>query len=499
MQWSTYQQAVFNAVSNTDDNIMIDAVAGSGKTTTLIGIVDHLAPNTSIVFLAFNKHIADELQKRLPGVECKTMHSLGYNLLRQHNRKTKYQKNKLFNIAKTIVEPYDIIGKYNAYGVASLLANIVALAHGTMVNVNSVEQVQNMLFHYGMMSDVFTQADKCRADKNEFRNHVYKWVAELVQKSVDTYHDTGEIDYSEMIYLPVLLGYTAEYDVALIDEAQDLNRAQLLLTKRISKRVIGVSDKFQAIQGFSGALNDSFEQFVALHKATVYPLSICYRCPSSHLDLARKLVPHIENRPDAQVGTIQNITIKDMVNSATPNDLIICRRNAPLINMALAFIAAGIPAKVRGRDFSTTLNKIVDDIAKIKLPEIGGFEQWFSHKLTEYRNRKSQYFMQDGDEAGLQLFNDKLNCILYVMERMSPDNIDEIKDFFTNLYSDDTRSIMLSSIHRAKGLEANNVFIIDPDRMQVLYPTQQEWQVIQEENVEYVGLTRAKQALYFVR
>jgi AAA domain len=87
VNWSSYQQAIFDAVANSDSNLAINAVAGSGKTTTIVHAASLLQGD--VAFLAFNKHIVSELERRLPkNVSAMTIHSLGYKALARKRRPT---------------------------------------------------------------------------------------------------------------------------------------------------------------------------------------------------------------------------------------------------------------------------------------------------------------------------------------------------------------------------------------------------------------------------
>ncbi len=74
--WSPQQQAVFEAVKEPSQNILIQACAGSGKTTT-IGEAMKFGGSRP-VFLAFNKSIQEELSKRNPLGAAQTLNSLGF-------------------------------------------------------------------------------------------------------------------------------------------------------------------------------------------------------------------------------------------------------------------------------------------------------------------------------------------------------------------------------------------------------------------------------------
>ncbi|NMG09766.1 AAA family ATPase [Brasilonema sp. UFV-L1] len=80
--WSREQKDIFRELAVHNLHILIEAVAGSGKSTTLKGIVAHLSAQTKIRIFAFNKSVADKLEAELPSrVKVGTAHSYGYALL----------------------------------------------------------------------------------------------------------------------------------------------------------------------------------------------------------------------------------------------------------------------------------------------------------------------------------------------------------------------------------------------------------------------------------
>ena len=99
MNRSPMQEAIANAFETTQDNLMIMARAGSGKTTTLCMLADLIPPGKSALFMAFNKAIADELSARLPSrVKASTSHSIGFSEIRQRQRGCKVEQSKVRQI-----------------------------------------------------------------------------------------------------------------------------------------------------------------------------------------------------------------------------------------------------------------------------------------------------------------------------------------------------------------------------------------------------------------
>ncbi len=111
-----------------------------------------------------------------------------------------------------------------------------------------------------------------------------------------------------------------------------------------------VTHNCQAIMAFAGADSTSYDRILTATGAQEFPLSVCYRCPRSHLeDLARREVPDIEARPGAPVGTIASVPEDALGDLVRAGDLVLCRMTAPLIGWCLKLIERMIPARARTR------------------------------------------------------------------------------------------------------------------------------------------------------
>lgn len=493
MNWSTYQENIFENVRSTKANIAVSAVAGSGKTTTLVEIIDNLVGKT--LFSAFNKHIAVELQSRIGDVaEAKTLHSAGMGLLSK-TRRVKVDEKKYYGIIRDISKPH--FHKTQIFKVSKLVKKLVGM---TMNTLTTPENFELMLMNYGFLNEIIDLQKFLQLGSKE---QLIATLKEIVYKTLDAgledFDKTGAIDFNDMIYIPVTKGLRGNYPNVLVDEAQDLNASQLQLVLALSnRRIISVADPNQSIMGFAGSLPDSYDRIVEKTKANILPLSVCYRCPTSHLELAQAIVPHIEPAPQAIRGEIHNIKTEEVIQLANHGDLIICRRNAPLVKLALKFIAQRRQARVRGRDFATDLMNLAETIAEYDTI-VGRFLPGLVSNLEFYRIEKLQILAnQEGSEAAIETLEDRCDCIETIILTSRANDIDELQQEISNLFSDEKTAIYLSSVHRAKGLEANNVFIIDYNKIRITYKGQQPWQAQQEAHLEYVALTRAKLKMYLV-
>lgn len=493
MNWSKYQEDIFENVLHNNSNIAISAVAGSGKTTTLVEVVKNLKNDT--LFCAFNVHIAKTLAEKIGDVaDAKTIHSAGMALLTR-KRKVKVDNKKYYNIIRDIAKTS--FHKSTLFPAVKVIKNIVSM---TMKTLTKSEDFEKMLLTYGFISDI-TQLIK-RIDSGNIETLI-KIIKPIVYKTIDAgiaqFEEDGTIDFDDMLFLPVHYELTGRYGNVLVDEAQDLNAAQMSLVLQLGNgRVISVGDEYQSINGFAGALPDSLPVLIKNTNAIVLPLSVCYRCPTSHIDLAQTIVPHIEPKENAISGEVYKIKTEEISELVESGDLIICRRNAPLLKLAFQLIAHGRQARVRGRDFAVDLSNLVDTISNYDTIA-GKYSVGFFSNLSSYYYDKSQILANiDGNEQAIEALWDKVTCIEVIAQNTNFNSADELKYAVNRLFDDETSAIYLSSVHRAKGLEADRVFILQYDKIRISYKGQSVWQQQQEANLEYVALTRAKETLFLV-
>jgi hypothetical protein len=251
----------------------------------------------------------------------------------------------------------------------------------------------------------------------------------------------------------------------------------------------------QSINGFAGADSDSFDAIIRETRAKVLPLSVCYRCPTSHLARAREWRNDIEARPGAPVGTIRQLERIDYVDEAKSGDLVICRRTAPLIGLCFELIAAGTSAIVRGRaDMSKGLIKMIKRASKRvsaagwKEEFIGGLAQLEATEAEKIRLRaRDDQAAADAVDA----LGDRIECMRIIFRSTSAASAADLVASVERIFADKTAAVTLSTVHRSKGLEADRVVILEFDRLMSARATQ-AWQVEQEENLCYVAYTRAK-------
>ena len=274
-------------------NLSVSAVAGSGKTTTIVEglrtlpILDSFLP-PAILFLAFNKSIAETLATRCPrGVNCSTFHSLGFRALKNSGH---VKPNVRVDSRKTMRLIYNALGNENPDVIP--VSRLVSLAK-TVVPCR-----QDTDFWEGLIR----QHDLSFDESNK---------AILVASRVlhDSCADLSCIDFDDMLYLPVLLSSRFDpQDWVFVDEAQDTNDIQAEILSRLAApegmgrratRYCFVGDPYQAIYGFRGANSDAMTKLARRFSCVSLPLSVSYRCPQAIVAEARRALTGF-NTEDAE-------------------------------------------------------------------------------------------------------------------------------------------------------------------------------------------------------
>ena len=462
MKWSKYQKDIFNNISEGEGHSIIEACAGSGKTTVLVEGLNHIPPAKSWLMVAFNKKIADEMKKRAPafGGECKTFHSLGLRSLYSRFPKLRVDQDKTKKILNRLLDK-------KLWDEKVQLSKTISLCKGYLVEGD--EFIDYIMDNHDI--------DTLSLERDVFIDLVKKAI-ELCKK------DTRSVDFDDMIFLPhVYQTQLQKYNYVFIDECQDLNNAQVKLALRSCKRngrIFAVGDTNQAIYSWRGASSNAMNKLKDKLNAKSLPLSITYRCPLLIVKEAQKLVSTIKARPGAPNGIVDTITNAQLMKQAKPGCFILSRTNAPMIGIALSFIKKGIPASIQGRDIGVNLLNL---IKKSRRKTLDGFLKWldtWEKKEVDRLQKKRRKTDSVRDKAG---------CIRAISD--SSTDLNMVKQTIKNLFedTDDKDRIILSSCHKSKGLERDTVFML----MSTFKGANQE-----ELNIRYVAITRAKTALYYV-
>ena len=495
-----YQKDIFDFIINGQGNLVVEAVAGSGKTSTILESLKLIPKDKRVLFCAFNNSIVSELKQRTKScknVDVKTIHGMGYyaclrNIkgLNKTPQEYKYAVELNRNIFKYTTNSQYTLGKHKFNAYKKSIAELFNLCRLNMAH--SVETISGVCARYEIMPS-HDEIDVVR---------------KLISFSLD---NTDIMDFTDMVWYPLMLNFDLHslfgYDFIFVDEAQDLSKAQrefVLNCGNKDVRFIFVGDGNQAIYGFGAADPYSFSALKQLPNTTTLPLSVCYRCPKTVIDFVKEYVPCIEAQENALEGVIRHDRTLGDVNDS---DMILCRNNAPLVHIYNSYLRMGRKCFIKGKDIGDNLIGLIQEHGSEEGCELNVDLQskgLFSNLYKFYFNQRKNMMMKMGldtktcDETPyLSDLKDKIETLSILSEGINTMSqlIDRVSRIFTN---DIQEGIILSTVHKAKGLEANNIYIARKD----LFKSQSKntaWEREQERNLEYVAYTRPKRMLSFLR
>lgn len=494
--WSLYQNNIFDFIANGTGNAIVEAVAGSGKSTTIVEGVRRVPQGKTSLMLAFNKAIAEELKAR--GVNARTFHSLCFNPVMKSRKTNNVETNKLRMLTKQNMSSND------AFIYGSFIAKLVGLARnaGIGVLVPDTEAEWNLLVDHHDLEIENERANM--ADAIEHARNLLTWSCA-----------SNCVDFDDMLYLAVKDGIVLpKFDYVFVDEAQDTNAIQRAVLRKIlheDSRVIFVGDPAQAIYGFRGADSDSMKLLKEEFTCTELPLTISYRCATAIVAHAHKYVSHIEAAPGAPqgevliVGTMNSVIRATGCNSTEEDhpaiarghvfyaeDLVVCRTTKPLVELAFKLMRVRVPVKIMGREIGqglkSTIGKMnangIDDLV-VKL------EAWAAREIDKAIVKQL--------DAKVDQLQDKLDAILCLIEALQEDKrtIENLLLGIDMLFNNNTQAVTLATIHKSKGMEAQRVWWLNSSKCPSKW-AKQEWQKQQEINLCYVATTRAKTSLLLI-
>lgn len=480
MQKSAHQEVICNHFTGTSNNIVVNAVAGSGKTTTLLMLLE-LARGHSL-FLAFNKSIVDELKKRVRRsdlVNISTFHSLGFRSLNSHySHRIRTSQYKTWNLLEKVNSEVWRLKKKEFVKTAYHLSDLWDLYRVTLSS--TLEQL----------------VTECNRVSVYYDNAILEKFFEFLPW-IETYNKSPrEIDFTDMVYLCAIHNVTLPTpDTLFIDEAQDLNAAQhrLVDKMRVKGRFVAVGDRLQAIYAFTGSHSESFDIFTQKENTVLLPLSVSYRCPLNVVKFAQRynqdILPYEGNSP----GVVRN----GVYNECIEGDMVICRNLKPLVDLFFDLIDLGKRCFIKGKDLGKSLISTIERFSYVNHTHLLPIE--FNKELLEIERK----LREEGVEEPVKHFKYRTMLERFlILRRISIKFklVSEMSSFISTIFSDVSKenSIVLSTIHKAKGLENDRVFFLGRNLIPSRYAVTKE-QLQQEQNLNYVAVTRARKELIFLK
>lgn len=483
---SPEQTTIWHEMIHSRKHLLVNAVAGSGKSTTCIEGAKRVKAHHSagVLYLAFNKHIQQEMQNRADGwVSARTFHSLGLDAVKARLGAVQIDDRRMWKVIENIGVAWGSGDQATKAG----LKQLSALAK--QYDVESRGELEQLIDQHGL--DL--------GDEEEQDAVVELMPLVMARASQFTKGQVAAVDFDDMCWLPKRLELQLRpVDIVLVDEAQDLNRVQQWMAVRAGERVMVTGDRNQAIYGFRGSDTTSMDNLAMQCSGPVIELPLTYtrRCPVSHVLLAQKVVPAIQALPDASEGHSAVRSYREVIDTAKPGDMIICRTNAPLIECAHRLMADGKRAMVLGRDVGGQIIRLLEQACNSGRATLkAALEQ--ARVITDHDVNRFLLMENSKGEMRAAMAEDRLQCLLVAAEGCGSVSqlMAKLKEMFGR---DEDRSnvITLGSIHKVKGLEADTVTILRPEL--IPHPRAVRPEELQQElNCLYVALTRSRCNLYF--
>lgn len=462
------QEAIRDAARKTKDNLLVNALAGAAKTSTLVLIAKALS-TTAILCLAFNKRIAVEMQERLPSnCQAMTLNSLGHrswgkylgvSRLNLDNRKT-------YRILSTLVESLSPKEKDLIYeNFSDILRAIDSAKTAGYVPTGAFPQAR------GLMDD-----DELEEWLDEKVSLLEFDLIRAASKISIEEGLKGTIDFGDQILLPTIFPASFPlFPLVMIDEAQDLSALNHAMLRKIAKqRLIAVGDPCQAIYGFRGAHENSMDLLREQFSMKEFTLSISFRCPIAVVKAAQWRAPRMQWPEWAKPGTVTHLNEWN-ASTIPPEAAIICRNNAPIFGAAIKLLKNGRYPEIIGNDLGKSMLKILRKFGKDSLPRgevLAAIDDWRDAKLERSRSPEK--------------VEDQADC-LRIFARHGK-NLGDAIAFAEHIFNS-SGPIKLMTGHKSKGLEFDHVYFLDQDLI---------GKDGQEANLRYVIITRAKESLTYI-
>jgi superfamily I DNA/RNA helicase len=485
----TSEQAAIIHAATQPQSLMVNALAGTGKTTTLTMLAKALPPEPALA-LAFNKKIKEELEKRFPkNFSVMTMNGLGHRAwsFTINKKKMLIDANKIGRLTTDALKPFP-----ESKGEWSSIRTIVVMAMQRGLVPSQFQHARSLIPD---TPETWERLDYeldlgLTADERKLARRV---LIASIEEGMN-----GCISYDDQIYLPVVFsGAFPRFNTVLVDEAQDLSPLNHQMLRKVAAgKLIVVGDPRQAIYAFRGADHNSMTNLKALKSEWIeLPLNTTFRCPQRVVDRQHVHAPQYRAADSNPTGEIVDLTAEawsaaTLKPYASGELAILCRNNAPLLSMAFKLLRKGIGVNMMGRDIGRGLSALCKKLS----PDFATSTDVFRQVLSSWFETERSKAEANEDATKIDSVTDRYECIVAVLDNRKPRTVRELINELDNLFAKDNGLVTLATGHKAKGLEWDTVLHLDPWRIPSKWAKKED-EITQENNLRYVLETRTKHTL----
>lgn len=469
MQPTEEQIAILDHQAAKSGNLMINALAGTGKSATL-KLLDRVHRTKPAIYLVFNRRNADEALKAQKAEEfasttmIKTFNGCGHGIwAKAISGKIMLDKSKMRNLWRLAIDDMSRSEAGEAWSCYSVVMDGVEKAKALGYVPSSIKFPHKSLVN---------KAELARGMDESPSELAMALIDDLLFESIKCAYE-GMIDFNDQIYMPALFGGVfPKFPRVMVDEYQDQNPVNHELIRKLvgDRLLIGVGDPYQNIYGFRGAKSGGMAAAVEAYSMSQLPLSVSFRCPSAIVEHARWRVPHFQwSKTGGSIHAPDKFTHSDFTDDAT----IICRNNAPLLRLAFKLLSVGRSVSVVGSDLGPRLVAVMKKLGDATMSRKQLFieiEQWREDRLV----------------AGSKSAPDMADCMRVFAEHA--ETLSQAISYAEHIFAQNG-TIRLLTGHKSKGLEFDHVYFLDEylldDREQDL-------------NLRYVIQTRSQNKLTMI-
>ena len=502
---TTEQQAILNEALSSDKSLMLTAMAGCSKSTT-IELLARVLPSKPSLYVVFNKKNQLEAQKKfaLPSgslskfgsainVQVMTANGLGHGAWsRAIGKRLTVNTRKIGDLVKKVIQE-EKLRDVSSDDFVTIMRMVSIARHSGLVPKDWT-RVKGLIEDD---SDSWEQiGDALYLDPSE--DHIFIARKVLVESIRQSY--SGVIDFDDQIYMSALFGGVfPRFPVVYVDEAQDLSPLNhLQIKKSAADRLIVVGDPRQAIYAFRGADSSSMDSIRELRPEWIeLPLSTTFRCPRAIVSRQQSHAPGFQAHPSNKAGEILTLSewkIQDLLNGKPL--AILCRNNAPLLACALRIIKQNIGCTILGGEIGRSLISLSKRIVPSESTHVDSAKVL----IQDWAQKEISLAVANEKDSRVEIIRDKADCLLAVIEGSSAKTMTGVNQILSTMFSKENLQITLSTGHKAKGLEWRTVIHLDPWRVPSKFAKKVASEgnpvpLEQDMNLKYVIETRAQERL----
>lgn len=474
-------------IVNSTGSIKINAVAGSGKTTTVIQYAKSRPAKSRILYLAFNKTVKLEAMRKfaaqgLHNVRVETAHSLAFRyVVHKYNYKVRahgYKTNEIVDLLKLRGNEE----KHTEYVIANHINKFI-----TYFCNSDKERVQD-LNYLDTITDI-----QAKAFVSTFYNYIVAQSRILLSKM-----DKGEIEVTHDFYLKKfqLSRPRLNYDYILFDEAQDASPAMLDIFFNQDATKVIVGDTHQQIYGWRFAVN-------SLEKADfqTFHLTTSFRFGQDIANLAMEVLKYknvIEEQPKVEITGKGD-------GAAIGTRAVIARTNLALLLKAIEYVTE--KKDIKQIYFEGNINSYTYADDGTSLYDVLNLYNK-RHHLIRDRLIKVMKDLRELEEYIEKTEDVQLGMMVEIVKEYGneiPGIIKTIKEKHVENEKRNQAGIIFSTVHRCKGMEYDTIELADDFiNREKISRIKEGWKgtevnpakINEEINLLYVAVTRAKNSIH---